>query len=64
MDASGPDRHWEGVPNELDEVEWSEVSESSDEKTTDKSTRAEWRRARKATSAAGQVTPWMWTRLP
>ena len=35
------------MPNEPDELEWSEVSESSDEEMTDRSTRAERRRARK-----------------
>ena len=47
MDVSGTDRPWEGVPNEPDEVEWSEVSVSSDEAMTYRSTRAELRRARK-----------------
>ena len=48
MYASGMDRPWKGVPKELDEAEWSEVSESSDEEMTDRSTGAERRRARKA----------------
>ena len=48
MYASGTDRPWKGVPKELDEAEWSEVSESSDEEMTDRSTGAERRRARKA----------------
>ena len=47
MDASGTNRPWEGVPNEMDEVELSEVSESSDVETKDRSTRVERRRARK-----------------
>ena len=36
------------MPKELDEAEWSEVSETSDEEMTDRSTGAERRRARKA----------------
>ena len=47
MDTSGTDRPWVGVPNEPGEVEWSEVSKSSDEETKDMSTRVERRRARK-----------------